>query len=99
MSEELGREPTDEDLSEEIGISSAKLSQLKTVSIRPSSVDAPLSDDDSTAFAEIVGDEDARTPFELFRDKNMRDELSVLLEVSGHRWPLRSGWPSDKAAM
>jgi RNA polymerase primary sigma factor len=31
MSEELGREPTDEELSEEIGISSAKLSQLKTV--------------------------------------------------------------------
>src|SRR6201998_4442303 len=34
MSEELGREPTDEELSEEIGISSANLSQLKTVSIR-----------------------------------------------------------------
>src|ERR1700720_4574574 len=29
MSEELGREPTAEELSEEIGISSAKLSQLK----------------------------------------------------------------------
>jgi RNA polymerase primary sigma factor len=37
MSEELGREPTDEELSEEIGISSAKLSQLKRVSIRPAS--------------------------------------------------------------
>src|SRR6202043_2058263 len=35
MSDELGREPTDEELSEEIGISSAKLSQLKRVSIRP----------------------------------------------------------------
>jgi RNA polymerase primary sigma factor len=33
MSEELGREPTDEELSEEIGISSGRLSQLKTVSI------------------------------------------------------------------
>jgi RNA polymerase primary sigma factor len=85
MSEELGREPTDEELSEEIGISSAKLSQLKIVSIRPSSLDAPLSDDDSTAFGEIVGDEDAQTPFELFRDKNMRDELSELLEVLDHR--------------
>jgi RNA polymerase primary sigma factor len=85
MSEELGREPTDEELSEEIGISSAKISQLKTVSIRPSSLDAPISDDDSTEFFEIVGDEDAQTPFELFRDKNMRDELSELLEVLDHR--------------
>jgi RNA polymerase primary sigma factor len=78
MSEELGREPTDEEFAEEIGISSAKLSQLKRVSIRPASLDAPISDDDSTEFGEILGDEDARTPFELFRDKNMRDELGEL---------------------
>src|SRR5215468_8062316 len=85
MSEELGREPTDEEFAEEIGISSVKLSQLKSVSIRPASLDAPISDDDSTEFGEIVGDEDARTPFELFRDKNMRDELSELLEVLDDR--------------
>src|SRR6476646_400445 len=85
LSEELGREPTDEELSEEIGISSTKLSQLKRVSIRPASLDAPSIDDDSTAFGEIVGDEDAQTPFESFRDKNMRDELSELLEVLDDR--------------
>src|SRR6202790_4670836 len=85
MSEELGHEPTDEELSEEIGISSTKLAQLKTVSIRPASLSAPISDDDSTEFGEIVGDEDAQTPFELFRDKDMRDELSELLEVLDDR--------------
>ena len=85
MSEELGREPTDEELSEEIGISSAKLSRYKTVSIRPASLNAPINDDDSTEFGEIVGDEDAQTPFELFRDKNMRDELSELLEALDDR--------------
>jgi RNA polymerase primary sigma factor len=85
MSEELGREPTDEEFAEEIGISSAKLSQLKMVSIRPASLDAPIGDDDSTEFGEIVGDEDAQTPFELFRDKNMRDELRQLLEVLNDR--------------
>src|SRR6516162_2599823 len=85
MSEELGREPTDEEFAEEIGISSTKLSQLKTVSIRPASLDAPIGDDDSTEFGEIVGDEEALTPFELFRDKNMRDELSELLEVLDYR--------------
>jgi len=34
MSEELGREPTDDELAEEIGISRSKVSQLKTVAIR-----------------------------------------------------------------
>jgi RNA polymerase primary sigma factor len=85
MTEELGREPTDEELAEEIGISSAKVSQLKRVSIRPASLDAPIGDDDSTEFGEIVGDEDAQTPFELLRDKNLREQVSELLEVLDDR--------------
>src|SRR6201993_4960695 len=64
MSEELGREPTDDELAEEVGISLRSVSQLKTVSIRPASLDAPINGDDSTEFGELVGDEDARTPFE-----------------------------------
>src|SRR6201982_1652066 len=85
MSEELGREPTDEEFAEEIGISSGKVSQLKTVSIRPASLDAPISDDDSTEFGEIVGDEEAQTPFELLRDKNLRNEVGGLLDVLDDR--------------
>ena len=85
ISEELGREPTDDELAEEIGISSGKVSQLKTVSIRPASLDAPISDDDSTEFGEIVRDEDAQTPFELLRDKNLHLEVSDLLEVLDDR--------------
>ena len=85
MSEELGREPTDEELGDEIGIASGKVSQLKTASIRPASLDAPISDDDSTEFGEIVGDEYAQTPFELLRDKNLRNELGGLLAVLDDR--------------
>src|ERR1700730_5677460 len=85
MSEELGREPTDDEFAEEIGLSRGKVSKLKTVSIRPASLDASISDDDSTEFGEIVGEEDAQTPFELLRDKNLRDELSDLLEILDDR--------------
>jgi RNA polymerase primary sigma factor len=85
MSEELGREPTDDELAEEIGLSRGKVSQLKTAWIRPASLDAPISDDDSTEFGETVGYEDAQTPFELLRDRNLRDELSDLLEVLDDR--------------
>jgi RNA polymerase primary sigma factor len=85
MSEELGREPTDEELAEEVGMASAKVSQLKTVSIRPASLDAPISDDDTTEFGEIVGDEEALTPFEYLRDQNLRDEVSDLISVLDER--------------
>jgi RNA polymerase primary sigma factor len=66
-------------------IASGKVSQLKTVSIRPASLDAPISDDDSTEFGEIVGDEEAQTPFELLRDKNLRNEVGGLLDVLDDR--------------
>jgi RNA polymerase primary sigma factor len=85
MSEELGREPTDDELGEEIGIASGKVSQLKTASIRPASLDAPISDDDSTEFGESIGDEQARTPFELLRDKDLHNEVGGLFEVLDDR--------------
>ncbi len=85
MSEELGREPTDDELGGEIGIASRKVSDLKTVSIRPASLDAPISADDLTEFGETVGDEDGSTPFESLRDKDLRDRLGGLLEVLDDR--------------
>ena len=85
MSDELGREPTDDELGEEIGIPSEKVARLKSVGIRPASLDAPIGDDDSTKFGEIIGDEDAHSPFELLRDKNLRGEVDDLIEVLDDR--------------
>jgi RNA polymerase primary sigma factor len=80
LSEALGREPTDDELGEEIGIASGKVSHLKAASIRPASLDAPISDDDLTEFGESVEDEEARTPFELLRDKDLHGEVDGLLQ-------------------
>ena len=81
MSDELGREPTDDELAEEIGINSEKVARLKSVGIRPASLDAPIADNDSTEFGEVIGDNEAQTPFELLRDKNLLGEVDGLLEV------------------
>ncbi len=85
MTEELGREPTDDELAEEIGLSSAKVSALKSAAIRPTSLDQPIGDDDSTEFSEIVGDSEAQDPFEMLRDKDLRDEVGDLLDVLDDR--------------
>src|SRR5947209_12635221 len=85
MSDELGREPTDEELGEEIGIDSEKVAQLKSFGIRPTSLDATIGDVDSAEFSEIIRDEDAETPFELLRDKNLLHEMDGLLEVLDKR--------------
>ena len=41
--------------------------------------------DDSTEVSEIAVNEDAQTPFALLRGKNLRDEVSNLLEVLDDR--------------
>ena len=80
LSERLGREPTDQELADVLGMTRAKVAQLRTISIRPASLDAPIGDDDATEFSEIVADDAALTPFELLRDKTLRQEVCDILE-------------------
>lgn len=80
LAEELGREPTDDELVEELGIPRAKLSLLKQVSQRPTSLNAPVNEGESTDFGDIIGDEKAVNPLEALSDKNLHGELDGLLE-------------------
>ncbi|MCX8492973.1 MAG: RNA polymerase sigma factor RpoD/SigA [Chthoniobacterales bacterium] len=79
LSDELGREATDEEIAEEVGMDAGKVTLLKQAAIRPASLDAPLGDEDSTEFGEMVGDMAAVDPFENLSDKNMQMEVGDLI--------------------
>src|SRR5215207_6882298 len=80
LTEELGREPTDEELAIELQIPTSKVAHLKSVSVRPASLDAPIGEDgDSGTFGEIVGDDNAVSPFEGLREKNLNADLSAMV--------------------
>lgn len=81
MSEDLGREPTDDELGEEIGIARENVARLKSVGIRPASLDASIGDDDPTEFGAVIEDDEAQTPFESLRDKNLLGEVDGLIAV------------------
>ena len=85
MSEELGREPTDDELGEELGIEGEKVARLKRLGIRPASLESPIGDDDATQFGELIADEERETPFEMLRDKNLLDEMAGVLDVLDKR--------------
>ncbi len=81
LSERLGREPTDEELAMELQIPTSRVAHLKSVSVRPASLDAPVGDDgESGTFGEIVGDENAASPYENLREKNLNSDLHSIVD-------------------
>jgi RNA polymerase primary sigma factor len=52
-----------------------KVAQLRTLGMRPTSLDAPIGDNDDNRFSDIIEDEAALTPHELQRIKSMREEI------------------------
>ncbi|MBS0633427.1 MAG: RNA polymerase sigma factor RpoD/SigA [Verrucomicrobia bacterium] len=86
LTEELGREPTDEELAMELQIPTSKVAHLKSVSVRPASLDAPIGEDsDSGTFGEIVGDENAVSPYDGLRDKNRNSDLHAMVDSLDER--------------
>src|SRR2546427_4544424 len=62
LEEVLGREPSDDELAAELDYSVVRVRQLRRAAVRPTSLDAPIGDDDTNRVADVVKDENADTP-------------------------------------
>jgi RNA polymerase primary sigma factor len=80
LQEEFGREPTDEELAAELGTTATRVSQMRIAAIRPASLDAPIGDDDSNNFSEMVEDERAINPYEELEDKTVTGMLQDMVK-------------------
>ena len=81
MSEELGREPSDDELAEELGIGREKIARFRTLGLRPASLEARIGDEDSAEFGESIGDEGMYSPFESLREKSLLGDLDDLIAI------------------
>jgi RNA polymerase primary sigma factor len=71
LQETLDREPTDEEVADELGLDARRIRQYRDASRPPVSLDSPISADDSTAISEHVADANAAAPFdELVRNND-----------------------------
>jgi len=79
LKEALDREPTDEELADDVGIKPQRVRQYRDAARAPVSLDAPLSDDDeSQQISEVVEDTRAEAPF----DQLAKDtEVSLMKQV------------------
>ena len=85
LQEEFGREPTDEELAEEMGMTVMRVAQMRTAAIRPASLDAPIGDDDSNSFSDVVQDDNATTPYKQLEDKTVTDMLQEMVKTLDQR--------------
>jgi RNA polymerase primary sigma factor len=78
--EKLGREPTDAELADKLDLTPARVAHLRTIGIRPASLDAAIGDDGENRFSDIIEDAEAMTPFELLKAKTMRQGIRQQLQ-------------------
>jgi RNA polymerase primary sigma factor len=72
LTERFGREPTVEEIAEELGVPSATVQQWQVVALRPTSLDSPIGEDGDASYGDIIGDDNARTAYDLINDVQLR---------------------------
>jgi len=85
LQEELEREPTDEEIGLVLEMPASKVAHLKSVSVRPSSLDAPVGEDDGTQLGELVGDDNAMSPYQTLSGKNLMTDVNEMIDALDER--------------
>jgi RNA polymerase primary sigma factor len=81
LEEQLGREPTPEEIGEELDLPAKQVRELQRAAIRPASLDAPLGDDDSSRVGDVIADERASTPYEDLEGKTNADLVRQVIGI------------------
>lgn len=80
LQELFGREATDEELAEEMGLSLRQIGRMRRASRRPVSLDAPLGDKDTNSLSDVVEDERLQTPLEKMQDESSIQAIRKLVD-------------------
>ena len=107
--QELGRDPTIEELCEEMGGAKAgltpkKISYIKKIKIDPVSLDKPIGHDEESQFVDFVQDHDVMSPEEHSENELLLEQIDeifskVLSEKEEEIIRMRFGLPPYKKAM
>jgi RNA polymerase primary sigma factor len=80
LTQQLGREPTDEEIGRVLGIDASRVRQARLAGQVPSSIDEPVGQDETASFAEVVVASDDRGPEEVLHEKLLRQEAVRALD-------------------
>ncbi|MDZ7638229.1 MAG: RNA polymerase sigma factor RpoD [Bryobacterales bacterium] len=81
LEKELGRVPTNEEISRRMDISVEKVQKLKTISRDPVSLETPVGRDGESALGDLIEDRWVGSPVDAVIDSNVRDETANILKT------------------
>lgn len=77
---DLGREPTDEEVAEIMGIDEARVQEIKRVAQRPVSMETPIGEEDDSQLGDFIEDLHVETPDQATDNLILKEELTSVLE-------------------
>lgn len=80
FTEVLGREPSDEEVGEELGMKTRRVRLMRLAAMRPTSLDQPIGEDESNVMGDIVQDEHAVNAYEDLEKKTMTAMITDLVK-------------------
>ncbi len=83
--QELGREPTAEEIAKYLGISPEKARKVMRVSQEPVSLETPIGDDEETHLRDFIEDKSVPSPEEQVSRRLLREQLIRVLSTLGEK--------------
>ena len=85
LTQDLGREPTAEEIAEEMGTTPEKVHEILKISQEPVSLETPIGEEEDSQLGDFIEDEDATAPVEAVSEIMQKEELNNVLNMLTHR--------------
>lgn len=83
LTQELNREPTEEEIAKKLGVTVDKVREVYKISQDPVSLETPIGEEDDSHLGDFIEDEGAMSPDDYASNELLKDELNeVLLELT-----------------
>ncbi len=83
--QELGREPTTEELSKELKLSPEKIREVRRISLEPISLDLHVGDDEENSLLEFIADDSAASPDTAAESALLTEQIHEILDTLSPR--------------
>ncbi len=79
--QELGREPTDAEIANRMGITEDKINEIRQISQEPTSLETPIGEDGDSQFYDFVEDENAESPTDAVVQSMLKEQLLAVIDT------------------